>query len=90
MTEDLQEALNRLASCSEEERDHFAVMLCTLANCYGEDSTEYAVLLHSNEEKLQIFSVNAKDMKAAELVSQGYDFMNMHHMRHAPPKELFN
>lgn len=90
LSDDMLEALNRLASCTEEERDHFAVMLCTLAKCYGEDATECAVLLHNNGEQLQVFSVNAKDMKAAELVTEGYNFMNIHHMRHAPPKELFN
>ena len=90
MSDEMLEALNRLATCSEEERDHFALMLCTLAKCYGDDATEHAVILHSDGSQMQIFSVNAKDMRAAELVTEGYNFLNIHHMRNAPPKELFN
>jgi hypothetical protein len=85
-----EDALKRLNECSVEKREHFAVLITTLADCYGTDAPAKAVVLVDRGEHMAMFSAGAEEMTAAEMVSRAHAAFTMSVMADAPPKEMFN
>jgi hypothetical protein len=80
----------RLAVMTEEEREHFKMVVLQLVKCYGDDPDQAVLLIKSKGEMAGIITMNADDMEAAELLLEANDFFGYLNMAGAPPKEAFN
>ncbi len=80
----------RLAVMTEEEREHFKMVVLQLVRCYGDDPDQAVLLIKSKGEMAGLITVNADDMEAAELLLEANDFFGYLNMAGAPPKEAFN
>ena len=80
----------RLALMSEEEREHFKMVILQLVHCYGPDPNQAVLLIKSKGDMAGIITMNADDMEAAELMLEANDFFGYLNMAGAPPKEAFN
>ena len=85
------DAMNELSELPKEKRDHFAVLLINLANCYRKDSTSKAfIIVDIADEAMVSFALNADEMEAAEMVFKAYEVMGDILTNDAPDKEMFN
>lgn len=80
----------RLALMSDEEREHFKMVVLQLVRCYGDDPDQAVLLIKSKGEMAGLITMNADDMEAAELLLEANDFFGYLNMAGAPPKEAFN
>ena len=80
----------RLALMSEDEQEHFKMMILQLVKCYGPDPDQALLLIKSKGDMAGIITMNADDMEAAELLLEANDFFGYLNMAGAPPKEAFN
>ena len=80
----------RLALMSEEEREHFKMVVLQLVRCYGDDPDQAVLLIKSKGEMAGLITMNEDDMEAAELLLEANDFFGYLNMVGAPPKEAFN
>ena len=80
----------RLALMSEEEREHFKMVVLQLVGCYGPDPDQAVLLIKSKGEMAGLITMNVDDMEAAELLLEANDFFGYLNMAGAPPKEAFN
>jgi len=80
----------RLALMSEEEREHFKMVILQLAKCYGPEPDQAVLLIKSRGEMAGLITMNADDMEATELLLEANDFFGYLNMVGAPPKEAFN
>ena len=80
----------RLALMSEEEREHFKMVILQLVGCYGPDPDQAVLLIKSKGEMVGLITMNADDMEAMELLLEANDFFGYLNMAGAPPKEAFN
>jgi len=80
----------RLALMSEEEREHFKMVIMQLVKCYGPDPDQAVLLIKSKGEMAGVITMNVDDMEAAELMLEANDFFGYLNMAGAPPKEAFN
>ena len=75
---------------SDEEREHFKMVVLLLVKCYGPDPDQAVLLIKSKGEMAGLITMNADDMEAAELLLEANDFFGYLNMAGAPPKEAFN
>jgi len=80
----------QIALMSEEEREHFKMVVLQLVGCYGPDPDQAVLLIKSKGEMAGLITMNADDMEAAELLLEANDFFGYLNMAGAPPKEAFN
>ena len=80
----------RLALMSDEEREHFKMVVLLLVKCYGPDPDQAVLLIKSKGEMAGLITMNADDMEAMELLLEANDFFGYLNMAGAPPKEAFN
>ena len=80
----------RLAVMTEEEREHFKMVVLQLVKCYGDDPDQAVLLIKSKGEMAGLITMNTDDMEAAELLLEANDFFGYLNMAGAPPKEAFN
>lgn len=80
----------RLTIMTEEEREHFKMVVLQLIRCYGNDPDQAVLLIKSKGEMAGLITMNADDMEAAELLLEANDFFGYLNMAGAPPKEAFN
>ena len=80
----------RLALMSEDEQEHFKMVILQLVRCYGPDPDQAVLLIKSKGSMAGIITMNADDMEAAELMLEANDFFGYLNMAGAPPKEAFN
>lgn len=80
----------RLAVMTDEEREHFKMVILQLVGCYGPDADQAVLLIKTKGEMAGIITMNADDMEAAELMLEANDFFGYLNMAGAPPKEAFN
>ena len=80
----------RLALMTEEEREHFKMVVLLLVKCYGPDPDQAVLLIKSKGEMAGLITMNVDDMEAAELLLEANDFFGYLNMAGAPPKEAFN
>jgi hypothetical protein len=75
---------------SEDEQEHFKMVILQLVRCYGPDPDQAVLLIKSKGDMAGIITMNADDMEAAELMLEANDFFGYLNMAGAPPKEAFN
>jgi len=80
----------RLALMSEEEQEHFKMVILMLSQCYGPDPDQAVLLVKSKGEMAGLITMNTDDMEAAELLIEANEFFGQLNMLGAPPKEAFN
>jgi len=80
----------RLTIMTEEEREHFKMVVLQLVRCYGDDPDQAVLLIKSKGEMAGLITMNVDDMEAAELLLEANDFFGYLNMAGAPPKEAFN
>jgi hypothetical protein len=80
----------RLALMSEEEQEHFKMVILVLAQCYGPDPDQAVLLVKVKGEMSGLITMNTDDMEAAELLGEANEFFGHLNMLGAPPKEAFN
>ena len=80
----------RLRTMTEEEQEHFKLVVLQLVKCYGPDPDQAVLLIKTNGEMAGLITMNADDMEAAELLLEANDFFGYLNMAGAPPKEAFN
>ena len=80
----------RLTVMTEEEREHFKMVVLQLVRCYGDDPDQAVLLIKSKGEMAGLITINADDMEAMELLLEANDFFGYLNMAGAPPKEAFN
>lgn len=80
----------RLALMSDEERQHFKILIMQLIKCYGDDADQAVLIIKSKEGMADIVTMNADDMEAASLLLEANNFFGYLNMAGAPPKEAFN
>ena len=88
----LEELNTRVLSMTEEDKQHFRMVLTLVLRCYGEGSDNHALLIHSHPDNpaAELMSINCNDMEAAELLNIVSSYMNFVNVADAPPKENFN
>ena len=87
---DAQALEGRLALMSEEEQEHFKMVILLLAQCYGPDPDQAVLLVKSKGEMAGLITMNTDDMEAAELLIEANEFFGFLNMADAPPKGAFN
>jgi hypothetical protein len=80
----------RLAVMTEEEQEHFKMVILQLVKCYGPDPDQAVLLIKSKGEMAGLITMNVDDMEAASLLLEANDFFGYLNMAGAPPKEAFN
>ncbi len=80
----------RLRTMTEEEQEHFKMMILQLVKCYGPDPDQALLLIKSKGELAGLITMNVDDMEAASLLLEANDFFGYLNMAGAPPKEAFN
>jgi len=80
----------RLTTMTDEEQEHFKLVVLQLVKCYGDDPDQAVLLIKSKGEMTGLITMNADDMEAAELLLEANDFFGYLNMAGAPPKEAFN
>jgi hypothetical protein len=80
----------RLKTMTEEEQEHFKMMILQLVKCYGPDPDQALLLIKSKGELAGLITMNVDDMEAASLLLEANDFFGYLNMAGAPPKEAFN
>lgn len=80
----------RLRTMTEEEQEHFKLVVLQLVKCYGPDPDQAVLLVKSKGEMAGLITMNVDDMEAAELLLEANDFFGYLNMAGAPPKEAFN
>jgi len=80
----------RLRTMTEEEQEHFKMMILQLVKCYGPDPDQALLLIKSKGEMAGLITMNVDDMEAASLLLEANDFFGYLNMAGAPPKEAFN
>jgi hypothetical protein len=75
---------------TEEEQEHFKMMILQLVKCYGPDPDQALLLIKSKGEMAGLITMNVDDMEAASLLLEANDFFGYLNMAGAPPKEAFN
>ena len=80
----------RLTTMTDEEQEHFKMVILQLVKCYGPDPDQAVLLIKSKGEMAGLITMNADDMEAAELLLEANDFFGYLNMVGAPPKEAFN
>ena len=80
----------RLRTMTEEEQEHFKLVVLQLVKCYGPDPDQAVLLIKSKGEMAGLITMNVDDMEAASLLLEANDFFGYLNMAGAPPKEAFN
>ena len=80
----------RLRTMTEEEQEHFKLVVLQLVKCYGPDPDQAVLLIKSKGEMAGLITMNVDDMEASELLLEANDFFGYLNMAGAPPKEAFN
>ena len=75
---------------TDEEREHFKMVVLLLVKCYGPDPDQAVLLIKTDGEMAGLITMNADDMEAMELLLEANDFFGYLNMAGAPPKEAFN
>ena len=81
-----------IASMTTAEKQHFKLLICTLARCYGEKPEFQGLVLLGIPEKAacSVLSLNCEEMEGAKMLQAATDFFSFINTQDAPPKEMFN
>jgi hypothetical protein len=81
----------RVAAMSDEEQEHFKLLIHKLVMCYGEGQAQGVVILGRAEDQMAgVVTLNCDEMEASQLMLAANDFFGFLNLVDAPPKEQFN
>jgi hypothetical protein len=80
----------RLALMSDEEKQHFKMVVLELIKCYGPDPDQALILFNGSEKLSGVVTLNCNEMEAAGLLLEANEFLGYLNIIDAPPKEAFN
>ena len=81
----------RVAEMSDEEQEHFKLLITKLVMCYGRGRAQGVVVLgRADDQAVSLVSLNCDEMEAAQLMLAANDFFGFLNVLDAPPKEQFN
>lgn len=86
-------SMDRLLHLPKTKRDHFALLLVSLADCYANDEADEnakAVVLISRDDTLALFSAGAAEADCMDLLIRATELLTACATADAPPKEMFN
>ena len=85
---DMEAAVNKL---DESQREHLRIVITELIRCYIDDKYHGMVLVSGEDDPFfKMVAVNSTDMEAYELLRRADEYVALHVMKDAPPKEQFN
>lgn len=81
-----------IASMTKQEQQHFKLLVCMLARCYGEkpEFQGLVILGAPNTAACSVLSLNCEEMEGAKMLQAATDFFISLNSLDAPPKEMFN
>ena len=79
-----------LARMSDDEKQHFKMIVLSLVTCYGPDANKAIVMVKINEELSGLTTLNCDEMEASEMLLEINSFFGFLNTMDAPPKEAFN
>jgi hypothetical protein len=81
----------RVQAMSDEEQEHFKLLIYKLVMCYGEGKAQGVVIVGRAEDQLAgVVTLNCDEMEASQLMLAANDFFGFLNLLDAPPKENFN
>jgi len=81
----------RVAAMSDEEQEHFKLLIHKLVMCYGEGKAQAVVVIGRAEDQMAgVVTLNCDEMEASQLMLAANDFFGFLNLVDAPPKEQFN
>ena len=81
----------RVQAMSDEEQEHFKLLIYKLVMCYGEGKAQGVVIVGRAEDQLAgVVTLNCNEMEASQLMLAANDFFGFLNVLDAPPKESFN
>ena len=81
----------RVQAMSDEEQEHFKLLIYKLVMCYGEGKAQGVVIVGRAEDQLAgVITLNCNEMEASQLMLAANDFFGFLNLLDAPPKEHFN
>jgi hypothetical protein len=81
----------RVAEMSDEEQEHFKMLIQKLVMCYGKGEAQAVVVLGRAEDAIAgVVTLNCTNMEASQLMLAANDFFGFLNLRDAPAKEMFN
>jgi len=86
-------SMDKLLHLPKTKRDHFALLLVSLADCYANDEADEkakAVVLISRDDTLALFSAGAAEDDCMDLLIRATELLTACATADAPPKEMFN
>lgn len=86
-------SMDKLLHLPKTKRDHFALLLVSLADCYANDEADEnakAVVLISRDDTLALFSAGAAESDCMDLLIRATELLTACATADAPPKEMFN
>lgn len=80
-----------LVKMDESQREHLRLVITELIRCYVDEKYHGMVLVSGEDDPFfKMIAVNSTDMEAYELMRRADNYIAMHVMQDAPPKEQFN
>jgi hypothetical protein len=81
----------RVEAMSDEEQEHFKLLIHKLVMCYGEGKAQGVVIVGRAEDSIAgVVTLNCNEMEASQLMLAANDFFGFLNLLDAPPKENFN
>ena len=81
----------RVEAMSDEEQEHFKLLIHKLVMCYGEGKAQGVVIVGRAEDNIAgVVTLNCDEMEASQLMLAANDFFGFLNLVDAPPKEHFN
>ena len=81
----------RVEAMSDEEQEHFRLLIHKLVMCYGEGKAQGIVIIGRAEDQMAgVVTLNCNEMEASQLMLAANDFFGFLNVLGAPPKENFN
>lgn len=82
-------SMNKLMHLSKEKRDHFALLLVSLADCYADDGAKATILI-ARGDTLAMFSAGADEFDCVDMLLRASELLTACVTSDAPAKEMFN
>ena len=81
----------RVGAMSDEEQEHFKLLIHKLVMCYGDGNAQGVFIIGSAEDQVAgVVTLNCNEMEASQLMLAANDFFGFLNTLGAPPKENFN
>ena len=85
------ELQQRVEAMSDDEQEHFRLLIHKLVMCYGNGKAQGIVIIGRAEDALAgVVTLNCNEMEASQLMLAANDFFGFLNVLNAPPKENFN